>query len=134
MFVLSKRSLLNLEGVHEDLIEVVKLAGEYANEDGIDFIITDGCRTIEEQRAFVAAGKSRTMHSRHLGGFAVDLVALVNGRVTYEKEAMKAVADCFKRAAEKRRTPIVWGGDWKTFIDTPHIELSQERYPDVDMA
>ena len=130
-FVLSKRSRLHLEGVHQDLVEVVELAGELCDAEGIDFIITDGCRTIEEQKAFVAAGKSRTMHSRHLGGCAIDYVALCNGRVSYDAVAMKRVAECFKRAAAKRRVPIVWGGDWKSFVDMPHIELNRERYPDA---
>src|SRR5581483_2813521 len=94
----SKRSLLNLEGVHPDLKAVCAKAIELSDEFDIDFIITDGCRTIEEQRAFVAAGKSRTMHSRHLGGFAVDTVALVNGRVSYEVRDMERVAACFKKA------------------------------------
>jgi len=127
----SKRSLGNLEGVHEDLKAVCEKAIELSEQFDIDFIITDGCRTIEEQKAFVAGGQSRTMHSRHLGGFAVDTVALVRGRVSYEIEDMQKVADCFKRAAQKLRIPIKWGGDWKTFKDTPHFELDKETYPDV---
>jgi len=127
----SKRSLRNLEGVHEDLKAVCEKAIELSEQFEIDFIITDGCRTLEEQKAFVAGGKSRTMHSRHLGGFAVDTVALVRGRVSYEVKDMEKVAACFKRAAEKLRIPIHWGGDWKTFKDTPHCELDKETYPDV---
>ncbi len=130
----SKRSVGNLEGVHEDLVEVCKKAIELSEDFGIDFIITDGCRTLAEQRDNVAKGVSKTMHSRHLGGFAVDTVALVNGRVSYAEADMAKVAACFKRAAEKLRIPIHWGGDWKTFKDTPHIELDKERYPDVNSA
>ncbi len=131
MHVFSKRSLLNLEGVHPDLVEVCKKAIELSEDFGIDFIITDGFRTMEEQIQFKAQGKSQTLHSRHLGGFAVDLVALVNGRVSYKVEDMTRVADCFKRAAAKLRIPIHWGGDWKSFKDTPHIELDKETYPDA---
>ncbi len=127
----SKRSLGNLEGIHEDLRAVCEKAIELSEDFEVDFIVTDGCRTLEEQKEFVAAGKSRTMHSRHLGGFAVDVVALVNGRVTYDKEQMSKVAACFKRAALKLGIPINWGGDWKTFKDTPHFELDKGRYPDV---
>lgn len=129
--VFSKRSLLNLEGVHPDLVAVCEKAVELSEDFDIDFIVTDGCRTLEEQKDFVAAGKSRTMHSRHLGGFAVDVVALSNGRVSYDKEQMRKVSECFKRAALKLRIPIKWGGDWKTFVDTPHFELDREKYPDV---
>lgn len=127
----SKRSLLNLEGVHPDLISVCEKAIELSEDFEIDFILTDGCRTLAEQVEFVKTGKSKTMHSRHLGGFAVDYVALVNGRVTYDLAAMARVAECFKRAALKLRIPIEWGGDWKTFKDTPHIQLSKEQYPDA---
>ena len=131
-FSLSKRSLSNLEGVHEDLIEVVKLAGELCCNCGLDFIITDGSRTLEEQKELFNTGKSKTMKSRHLNGFAIDYVALVDRRVTYDVAVMTKIAEQFKRAAAKRRIPIMWGGDWKSFKDTPHIQLCPERYPDVD--
>ena len=131
MHSFSKRSLGNLEGIHEDLRAVCEKAIELSEEFGVDFIVTDGCRTMEEQVAFVKAGKSRTLHSRHLGGFAVDVVALVNGRVSYDKEPMSRVAACFKKAALKLRIPLNWGGDWKTFKDTPHFELDKGSYPDV---
>lgn len=131
-FALSNRSRMNLEGVHQDLVEIVMLAGEYCDEAGLDFILTDGTRTIEEQREYVRTGKSKTMQSRHLGGFAIDYVGLVNGRVTYDGAVMSAIAECFKRAATKRRTPIIWGGDWTSFKDMPHIQLEAKRYPDVD--
>lgn len=130
-FTFSKRSLANLEGVHPDLIEVVKKAGELCDAEGIDFIVTDGHRTYAEQVEFVKTGKSKTLKSRHLGGFAVDYVGLCNGRVSYDVALMTQIAECFKRAAAKLRTPIEWGGDWRNFKDTPHIQLVNERYPDV---
>lgn len=132
-FSLSKRSLAALSGVHPDLIEVVKLAGQLTVEleKGIDFIITQGCRSLEEQKQMVAKGASQTMHSRHLGGFAVDYVALVDGRVTYAEESMKAISDCFLEASARLGIPVIWGGIWKTLHDTPHIELDKKRYPDV---
>lgn len=127
---LSKRSLHNLEGVHPDLVEVVKKTAEMIEDEDIDFIITEGCRSIEQQRINVQKGASQTMHSRHLGGFAVDYVALLNGRVSYDEESMKRLSEYFLRAGAKLRIPLVWGGVWKTLHDTPHIELSKERYPD----
>lgn len=132
-FCFSNRSLSNLEGVHPDLVEVCKLAGEIADERGLDFILTDGCRTIEEQRQFVAEGKSQTMHSRHLGGLAVDYVARVDRRASYDGPAMKAISECFKEAASRLGIPVEWGGDWKSFKDTPHIQLAKERYPDASV-
>lgn len=130
-FALSNRSRTNLENVHPDLVEVVMLAGQLADAEGLDFIITDGHRSYEEQVQYVKTGKSKTLKSRHLGGFAIDFVGLVNGRVTYDVGVMTRIADCFKRAAAKRRVRICWGGDWKSFKDTPHIELDKEVYPDA---
>lgn len=130
-FSFSKRSLANLEGVHPDLIEVVKLAGELCGDVKQDFCITDGHRTTAEQIEFVKTGKSKTLRSRHLNGFAIDYVALVNGRASYDPEDMTAIAEKFKEAAEQLGIPIEWGGDWKTFKDTPHIQLCKSRYPDV---
>ena len=130
-FCFSNRSLANLEGVHPDLVEVVKLAGQLADANGLDFILTDGCRTVEEQREFVRTGKSKTMHSRHLGGFAIDFVGHVKGRATYDEPVMKALSECFKEAGAQLGIPVEWGGDWKSFQDTPHIQLTKERYPDV---
>lgn len=125
-FRFSQRSRQNLD-VHPDLQKVVERALELSP---IDFIITDGGRTHEEQVQLVANGASKTMHSRHLGGFAVDYVALVSRRVCYDLEPMTEIANAFKAAAEELGIPIKWGGDWKSFKDTPHIELCKERYPD----
>lgn len=130
----SKRSLENLEGVHPDLRKVCDRAIELCQSIKVDFIITDGCRTIEEQRVFVSTGKSKTMRSRHLGGMAIDYVALIDGRVTYDVGYMEEIADLFKAAADELGIPIKWGGDWKSFKDTPHIELDKEVYPDVHLA
>ena len=130
-FTLSTRSLSNLEDVHPDLIQVVKLAGQLCDDQGLDFIITDGHRTMEEQLVFVKTGKSKTLKSRHLGGFAIDYVARVNGRVSYDEPYMRDIADCFKKAGAELGIPVEWGGDWPSFRDMPHIQLSKERYPDV---
>lgn len=134
MHCFSKRSLANLEGVHPDLVKVCQRAIELTNlpeNCDIDFIITDGSRTIEEQRQFVAEGKSQTMKSRHLGGLAIDFVALCAGRVTYDWDPMKRLSDIFKQAGSDVGVGVEWGGDWKHFKDTPHIQLSKEAYPDV---
>jgi hypothetical protein len=47
-----------------------------------EFRVRQACATRERQAALVARGASRTMHSRHLTGHAVDLVALGRARST----------------------------------------------------
>lgn len=123
---LAPRSLKCLEGVHPDLVKVVKRADEL----GARFHVTCGLRTEDQQRALVKAGKSRTMKSRHLTGHAVDfVVAEPGGGVSYEHGDMADCAKVFKQAAKELGIAIEWGGDWKSFVDTPHIELDRKVYP-----
>ena len=122
---LAPRSIKCLEGVHPDIAAVVKRADEM----GALFHITCGLRTVEEQTRLVKAGKSRTMKSRHLTGHAVDfVVAEPGGGVSYDHGDMAECAAIFKRAASELGIAIEWGGDWKSFVDTPHIELDRKVY------
>lgn len=122
---LAPRSLKCLDGVHPDIAAVVRRADEL----GARFHITCGLRTVEEQTRLVKAGKSRTMKSRHLTGHAVDfVVAEPGGGVSYDHGDMEACAAIFKQAAKELGIAIEWGGDWKSFVDTPHIELDRKVY------
>ena len=125
-YKLSKRSLSRLEGVHKDLVQVVKLAIELTE---VDFGVTEGVRTIERQRELFAKGASKTMNSRHLTGHAVDLVAYVGSEARWDWPLYHKIADAMKRAANSLGVPIVWGGDWKSFKDGPHFELDRKVYP-----
>ena len=125
-FKFSKRSLRELEGIHPDLRKVVDLTLAITD---IDFIITDGLRTKEEQKILIAKGASKTMKSRHLTGHAVDFVAYKNGTVSYNFSDMKTIGEAFKQAGKRLGIAIEWGGDWKTFVDTPHVELNRKVYP-----
>jgi len=121
----SARSLKAMAGIHPDLRKVCDRALELTE---IDFVVTEGKRSIEQQRKYVAAGASKTLKSRHLTGHAVDFVAIVEGKVKYYRPAMAKIAEAFKQASKELRIPIVWGGDWK-MDDTPHIELAKSKYP-----
>ena len=147
-FNLSSRSLAKLEGVDETLVEVVKKAIEATK---IDFGVTFGMRTLEEQTALVAAGRSQTMKSKHLDGRAVDLMAYVDGKGCWELNVYDDLCDAMKNAAEDLGTSVKWGAAWsegdirsypgtaedammkyidlrrsqgrRPFIDGPHFEL-----------
>ena len=71
-FKLSSRSLKKLEGVDEGLVNVVSEAIKLTT---VDFGVTYGLRTLEQQKELYEAGRSQTMKSKHLDGRAVDVVA-----------------------------------------------------------
>jgi len=95
----------------------------------IDFIITEGLRTIERQKQLVAKGASRTMKSRHITGHAIDLAAVLDGEVRWDWPLYARLADAMKTAADELQIPIEWGGDWRSFKDGPHFQLPFEDYP-----
>ena len=76
----SKRSRSNLENVHPDLIIIASTA---ILTSPVDFVITEGLRSLERQDSLFQAGASQTMNSKHLeqmDGFAhaIDVAAYVN--------------------------------------------------------
>jgi peptidoglycan L-alanyl-D-glutamate endopeptidase CwlK len=126
MFKFSQRSKDRMKGVHPDLIEVAQLALELSP---VDFGVSEGLRNREKQRQMVKKGLSTTMNSRHLTGHAIDVYAWVDGTVSWEWPEYKKIAKAFKKAAKKLEVDIDWGGDWKSFPDGPHFQLSWDSYP-----
>lgn len=119
-FKLGLRSRIRLRGVHADLIRVVERA---IGNSEVDFTVLEGVRTVDRQKILVASGASRTMHSRHLTGHAVDLGALLGGKVRWDWPLYYKIAHAMKRAARELDIPLEWGGDWETFKDGPHFQL-----------
>lgn len=125
-FYLSQRSKNNLRGVHPDLVGVVNRAIRLTR---VDFAVTCGVRTIEEQRRLKAIGATKTLRSRHLTGHAVDVVALDNGTVRWDWPLYARIAEAFKQAGRELGVPVEWGGDWTRFKDGPHFQLPWASYP-----
>jgi peptidoglycan LD-endopeptidase CwlK len=151
-FRLSHRSRSRLVGVHADLVRVVERAIAWSE---VDFVVTEGVRSKARQAELVAAGASQTMNSRHLTGHAVDVVAVLGGRISWDWPLYFRIAEGFRRASNELGVGIVWGGAWgralggkisaerlhldyiaertkagrKPFLDGPHFELSRREYP-----
>lgn len=126
MFKLSQRSLGRLEGVHPDLVKVVKRAIEITE---IDFAVLEGVRSQETQQEYLKKGATTTLRSRHLTGHAVDLGAFLGDSVRWEWPLYEKIAKAVKSAAQELAVPIEWGGDWKKFKDGPHFQLPWDVYP-----
>ena len=123
---LGSRSLMRLEGVHPDLVRVVKKAAALSD---LDFTVLEGLRTVERQTQLVKQGASKTMNSRHITGHAVDLAPMIGGKVSWDWPLYHRLAKIVKSAAADEKVPLQWGGDWRAFKDGPHWELSWKFYP-----
>ena len=152
-FKLSSRSLSKMEGVHPKLVETVKRAIKLTKTD---FGVIYGVRTKKEQEDLYVKGATQTLHSYHLPqddglGYAVDLMAYIGSRSSWELSLYDDLADAMKLAAIETGTHIRWGAAWtvddlrdwqgtmeeamnsyvdlrrsqgrRPFIDGPHFEL-----------
>lgn len=126
MFKLSHRSKTNLEGVHEDLVKVVERAIEITE---VDFAVIEGVRSLDRQYSLVQAGASTTLRSRHLTGHAVDLAAYIDDGIAWDWPLYYKIFDAMLQAATELGIHIEWGGEWRSFPDGPHFQLSWQEYP-----
>lgn len=125
-FVLSRRSNERLSGVHADLVQIVNLAILCTK---VDFTVLEGLRSMARQKELFRIGASQTLNSRHLSGHAVDLGAWVSGGVRWDWPLYHQISSAMFLAAEELAVELEWGGNWKTFPDGPHFQLSKEAYP-----
>lgn len=127
MYRLGSRSLKSLNGVHPDLVRVVKRAIEIT---GQDFTVIEGLRSKNRQRALVAKGVSQTLNSRHITGHAVDIIPypIPNDWSRYKKSQWTKIEKAMKQAAKELNVPIQWGGNWKSLVDKPHWQLPRNLY------
>lgn len=149
MFSLSNNSKARLIGVNPSLVAVVNRAIQLTR---VDFGVTEGLRTLDRQKELLAAGATTTLKSKHLTGNAVDLVAYINGKVSWNVAVYDDIADAMKQAAIDLKVSIRWGGAWnvpditkwtktmqdamnyyidykrsikeRPFIDAPHFEIA----------
>lgn len=122
-YKLGNKSLQKLQGVHPDLVAVVKRAIEITEQD---FSVIEGLRSYERQRELVNKGASTTMNSRHLTGHAVDIAPYP---LSWDWQYFYPIADAMKDAAQELGIDLEWGGDWTSFKDGPHWQLSWKSYP-----
>lgn len=125
-YALGAASLAKLQGVHPDLVKVVKRAIQLTAQD---FTVTEGLRTKARQVYLVQTGKSKTMNSRHITGHAVDLAPVVNGTISWDWDHFWPIVTAMEAAAKELGIPIESGARWKSFPDAPHHQLPWASYP-----
>ncbi len=132
----SKKSLEYLNHCHPDIIIVCNELIKY-----VDFtVLSSTVRTINDQRRFVAEGKSKTMDSKHLVGIKrdkSDAVDITPYPIDWnDKQRHCYLAGWFLAIAQQLfnfgiiKSKFRWGGDWnmnnkfndENFVDMVHFE------------
>lgn len=126
------------QGLNPNLLEKVDRVLAAMAALGFPMKIVQGLRTVEEQQALFAQGRTKPgkvvtncdgvrKKSNHQAaadglGRAVDC-AFVDDKTTPEDETWSEKSPWTAYGAVAKAVGLVWGGDWKGINDRPHIEL-----------
>lgn len=123
------------ENLHPVLVRKLKAVHAAMQAIGFPMMLTDGARTVEQQQALYALGrtkpgkivtyadgiKEKSNHQLKEDGFghAADCAFLdQSGRPSWDEDfPWRAYGECAKAVG------LRWGGDWTTLVDRPHVEL-----------
>jgi peptidoglycan L-alanyl-D-glutamate endopeptidase CwlK len=131
---LDDRTRKSLIGVHPNLVKVITVAYD---STPIPFQVICGLRTVEEQQALYAQGRTKpgkivtyddgvTKVSNHQKGIAVDLYPVINGKLNLtDVLSLRVIATNIMTVAKKLNIKINWGGNFTKLKDYPHFELAQ---------
>ncbi len=129
--------------LHPIFRERLVLLAEGLARRGMQALITDGLRTVAEQDALFAQGRTkpgpkvtnaRGGQSNHNYGLAVDMYPVIGGKVLVDvprgasvelRRMFNAVQDAIGDEAE--RLGLFWGARFHGIRDTPHIQLLPEQ-------
>lgn len=100
---------------------------ELCAKHGLFFNVTSTYRTIEDQDVLYKQGRenggnivtnAKGGQSYHNWRVAYDVVPILNGKNTYDEAVLRAIGYFGTQVG------LEWGGDFKTFPDLPHFQLS----------
>lgn len=128
------RTLKKLQGIRPELADKVLLVLSVMATLGFPMTVTDGNRTEEEQRALYAKGRTAPgeivtntdgviKKSNHQGGRAVDCTFLDEDGDPFWPDYGKWIQAWAAYGACAKALGLVWGGDWTSLKDKPHVEL-----------
>ncbi len=118
-----------LSGLQPDTLAQAKDAFAAAAAEGVDVVVISALRTYAEQTRLYAQGrtapgsivtKAKAGESYHNFGLAFDFAVVKGGRALWDQnhpDWKRFVAICKGHGFE-------WGGDWRTFKDYPHLQLT----------
>ncbi|PYE48744.1 M15 family metallopeptidase [Paenibacillus barcinonensis] len=125
-----------ITGLHPVVAENEGVLVRMAARRGIHVVITHGYRSVEEQDALFAQGRStsgnivtnaRGGESYHNYGLAIDFALKTpEGDIVWDMERDdngNGKADWMEVVALAKEMGFTWGGDWTDFPDYPHLQM-----------
>lgn len=125
----SKRSKNNLFGVNDKLVMLVGYALAISEQD---FFVNEGLRSTETQQEYFKKGVTQRdgiiKKSEHQLGRAIDVYYTGwTNKDDINDIRWNKIYDAFKTASKMLNINIVFGAEWKSFVDKPHIELAKDE-------
>lgn len=127
---------LPITGLHPAVAESEGVLVRMAARRGIEVVITHGYRSVEEQDALFAQGRSssgnivtnaRGGESYHNYGLAIDFALRTpDGDIVWDMERDdngNGKADWMEVVDLAKELGFTWGGDWTNFPDYPHLQM-----------
>ncbi|OMF98169.1 M15 family metallopeptidase [Paenibacillus sp. FSL R7-0337] len=132
------KSATRLKGLHPAVLAAANALIERSYSRGVPILITQGLRTVAEQDALYAQGRTkpggivtnaRGGFSYHNYGLAVDFALLLPdaSNVSWDMKRngnKDGEVDWLEVVQEAKALGFEWGGDWTSFKDYPHLQMS----------
>ena len=118
----------DINSLHPELRVKCRKFIELCKGQGIDIVITQTMRTKKEQDDLYKIGRREVEDeevvtnlkypkSPHCWGLAFDIAIRDGSRISYPIDKLKKAGEIAKTLG------LTWGGDFKSFLDMPHIEV-----------
>ena len=131
--VRSDVAMRGIDKLHPELqVCVTKFLAE-CKKQGLNVLVTETLRTLEEQEELYAQGRTkpgnivtnaRGYQSPHAWGVSFDFCRNEKGREYDNSDGFfEFVGEIAKTIFDGTEYDLFWGGDFKSFVDKPHIEM-----------
>lgn len=138
------KSQTRLAGVHPVIRQLGEALIERCYNRGVWILITQGLRTYAEQDALYAQGRTVLYDSKgkklpivtqvkggysiHNFGFAIDFALLLKDGKSVSWDTLRdddkdSLPDWSEVVEEAKKLGFEWGGDWRSFVDMPHLQM-----------
>lgn len=131
-----KRNLDNIQKLGDNTKVAALKWYDYCKSKGVEILIYETIRTLEQQKQHVANGKSQTLKSYHLVGQALDFVPVDGKGGTLWSIHSYTTPKMLDAINYAKKLGFTWGGDWnnngdwrdETFLDSPHLQFNYKGY------